>query len=306
MTDTPTRYLPEHIIEALRTEVPPQKKAKTICLYNYEASSIAADSVSSYIFSKTPTQVHTILDRNVPAWADENVDVIIMSYSGNSSEVEEVYEGARARGCRIHCITSGGNLKRYCERDGVNLITVPVGLSNSDATGYEIGVLVKLYEAMGIEGIQATIEEAIPKILAYRDEIWGSDQVKKLAIRVRGKIPVIYCTGELRAVHKRWKMLINDEIGRLAFSGEYPEFNHNELVSWADKDSDTSDFILVVYRIQTGSDLLDRIVDTSTSLLKEHKLKIVTIDLEGGILDRCIRGIIFADAVASVLKEAEL
>jgi len=306
MTNTPTRFLPEHIAEALKTEIPPQEKAQTICLYNFEASNIAADSVSSYVFARTNVQVHTIVDRIVPAWADETVDVVIMSYLGNSPELDEVYEGARARGCRIHCITSGGKLREFCERDGVNLILVPSGLNNFEATGYEIGVLIKLYEAMGIEGIQKTIEKEIPALMKYRDEIWGSDQVKKIAVQVRGKIPVIYCTGELRAVHKRWKMLINEVIMHLAFSGEYPEFDHNELVSWADKDSDSTEFVLIIFKIKTGSDLLDHIVDTSTGLLKEQKIKLVTFEIEGDILERCIRGVIFADAVANFLKEAEI
>jgi len=305
MTESPTKFLPEHIIEALKTEVAKQTPATKICLYNFEASNSAADSVSSYVFSYSPIQVHTILDRNVPAWANSNVDVIIMSYSGNSPEVEEVYEGAKAKGCRIHCITSGGKLKEICESYGDNLVLVPQGLSNANATGYEIGVLVNLYEAMGVEGLRKAVEEALPRIIEYRDAIWESDEVRKLAMRIRGKIPAIYCTGELRAVHKRWKMLINDEVGRLAFSGEFPEFDHNELVGWADEKTDAYDFIIIAFRINTESDLLNRIFDIATALLKENGLDVRVIDIEGNIPERGIRGIIYADAVAKYLKEAE-
>lgn len=305
MTDGPTKFLPEHIIEALKTEVTEQEPATKICLYNFEASNVAADSVSSFVFTYVPVQVHTIVDRNVPAWANSSVDVIIMSYSGDSPEVEEVYAGAKEKKCRIHCVTSGGKLKEICQKYGDNLILLPEGLSNTDATGYEIGVLVKLYEAMGIHGLQKAVEDALPRIKAYRDLIWESDEVRKLAMRVRGKIPAIYCTGELRAVHKRWKMLINDEVGRLAFSGEFPEFDHNELVGWADKKTDTSDFIIIAFRIVTESDLLNLIFDTATDLLKENGLDIRVIDIEGEIPERCIRGIIYADAVARYLKEAE-
>jgi len=306
MTDAITRLLPEHIMEALEIDVPDQRPAETICLYNFEASNIAADTVSTYVFARTTTQVHTIVDRVVPAWVKEDVDVIIMSYSGNSPEIDEVYTGARMKGCRMHCITSGGHLKELCDRDhDVNLILIPEGMSNWDATGYEIGALVRLYEAMGISGIQKSVEDEMQSIKEYRDSIWDSEQVKRLALQIRGRIPVIYCTGELRAVHKRWKMLINDEIGSLAFSGEYPEFNHNELVSWTDRDSDTSDFIIIVFRIDTGSDLLNRILNTSTDLLREHRLKVRIIDVTGGLVERSIRGVIFADAVANYLMEAE-
>ncbi len=305
MTESPTRSLPENIIESLKTEVPRQKDATTICLYNFESSNVAADCVSSYVFARKPVQVHTIVDRKVPAWANSSVDVVIMSYSGNSPEVEEVYACAKSRGCRIHCITSGGRLKEICEASGDDLLLVPPGLSNCNATGYEIGVLANLYEAMGIEGIKDELSRALPKVIEYRDRTWECDDVRRLAMQIRGKIPAIYCTGELRAVHKRWKMLINDEVGRLAFSGEFPEFNHNELVSWVDESSDPSDFILIVFRTKTESELLNHILFTSTDLLKEHRLKIRTIDLEGELLERCICGIVYADAVARYLKEAE-
>jgi glucose/mannose-6-phosphate isomerase len=228
------RSLPENIREALGMAVAKQEPANTICLYNFEESNVASDSISSFVFERTSIQIHTIVDRIVPAWADGSVDVIIMSYSGDSQEIDEVFSSARSRGCRIHCITSGGHLADLCRENGNHLLLVPGGLSNNDATGYEMGILINLYDAMGVQGIRDHMEKVLPRIVAYRDSVWDSEDVKKLAIQVKGKIPVIYCTGELRAVHKRWKMLINDEICRLAFSGEFPEFNHNELVSWTD------------------------------------------------------------------------
>ncbi|MBR4203118.1 MAG: hypothetical protein IKQ93_06055, partial [Candidatus Methanomethylophilaceae archaeon] len=75
MSDGPTRFLPEHIRDSLDTIIPAQRPAHNICLYNFEASNIAADVVSSYIFENSPVQVHTIVDRKVPAWVNETVDV---------------------------------------------------------------------------------------------------------------------------------------------------------------------------------------------------------------------------------------
>ena len=303
MIDGPTRSLPEHIRDSLGSGIPAQAPASNVCLYNFEASNVAADVVSSYIFENSAVQVHTIVDRMVPAWVDGDVDVVIMSYSGDSQEAAEVYAGARMRTSRIHCITSGGRLRELCERNGGQLLPVPQGLSNSEATGYEIGILVNLYESLGVTGIRRALSDSLPGITEYRDSVWDSDYAGHLAEFIGDRIPVIYCIGELRAVHKRWKMLINQILGRLAFSGELPEFDHNEIVSWTE-DGDSRDFAILMFRTQTESELLDRIVGTVTELLPEYDLNIEIIGLDGKLMERGIKGIILADAVVARMKGA--
>jgi glucose/mannose-6-phosphate isomerase len=122
---------------------------------------------------------------------------------------------------------------------------VPEGLSAFEATGFEMGALVNLYDSIGVKGLKDTVKQMIPKLKQYRDEIWSSKDIWKLAMKVNGAIPVIYSSGELRAVHKRWKFLLNSVMGRLAFSGEIPEFDHNEIVSWTE-DDDSKEFIIII------------------------------------------------------------
>lgn len=304
ISDGPSRLLPEHIEESLGFDVPKQERASMICLFNFEASNIAADTVSSYVFSNSEVQVHTIVDRVVPAWVNESSDVVIMSYSGDSPEIDAIYEAAKMRKARIHCITSGGRLAELCSQNKDNLLSVPKGLNNFEATGYEIGILVNLYEAMGINGIKDAMTEMIPAIKSYRDEVWDSKQAWKLSVKLTNKIPVIYCVGELRAVHKRWKMLINQVIGKLAFSGELPEFDHNEIVSWTE-DRNNREFTILMFRIKTDSELLNKIEDTVVGLLPEYKLNLNVIDIEGEVMERAVKGIILADAVVTCMKGGE-
>jgi hypothetical protein len=46
-------------------------------------------------------------------------------------------------------------------------------------------------------------------------------------------------------------------------------------------------------------------MDISTDLLREHKLMVRTITMDGELMERCICGIIYADAVVNYLKEGE-
>src|SRR5690606_41172177 len=54
---------------------------------------------------------------------------------------------------------------------------------------------------------------------------------KQLALRLHGKLPLIYGTGGWRgAVAYRWKCQINENAKAPAWCNTFPELNHNETV----------------------------------------------------------------------------
>jgi len=170
-----TKNLPENIESQLGRNLKAREKACDIYIYNFEASNIAADVVSSYIFSRTKLQVHTIVDKSVPSWIRDGDDVIIMSYRGTNKYIATLYPELSRTGARIHCITSGGDLRDLCEEHGDDLLLMPSGLSVFEATGYEVAALTDLYESMGVEGLTDRMREIIPRLKAYRDEMWDSE-----------------------------------------------------------------------------------------------------------------------------------
>ncbi len=99
-------------------------------------------------------------------------------------------------------------------------------------------------------------------------------------------------------------MLINQALGRLAFSGELPEFDHNEIVSWTE-DKDSKDFTILMFKTETESAMLNKIIKTVTELLPEYDLNLEIIELDGKLMERGIKGIVLADAVIAQMKEAQ-
>lgn len=297
-----SRNLPEQIEETLQKPVTKIYESTLICIYNFEASNVAADSISSFVYKNTKIQIHTIVDKSVPEWITPSADVIIMSYRGVNRYIESIYSKVKSRGSKIHCITSGGKLREICEKNSDDLYLIPENLTPFEATGYEMGALVNLYESIGATSIKDAMISILPRLKEYRDLIWDSEYAWKLAMRVNGAIPVIYCSGELRAVHKRWKMLLNSIVNKLAFSGEFPEFDHNEIVSWTE-DKDSREFIMLIIKSESESELLDKIFDSAIKVLSKYKLDIEVIDIDGTIMERSIKGIILADAVINRLSE---
>ena len=62
-------------------------------------------------------------------------------------------------------------------------------------------------------------------------------------------------------------MAINEDTAGRAFYGELPEFDHNELVGWFDRNPHAPELRVVVLKGRTGSDLLDFIVDNIMAIL---------------------------------------
>ncbi len=63
-----------------------------------------------------------------------------------------------------------------------------------------------------------------------------SNPAKKLAKSVFGKIPLIYSGPTITdVIGVRWKGQVYENAKNMAFANQYAEFNHNELVGWADQ-----------------------------------------------------------------------
>ena len=90
----------------------------------------------------------------------------------------------------------------------------------------------------------------------------------------------------------------------MAFSGEYPEMNHNHVVGWAE---DTSEIALLpVFLIDPKDKGLSKKIGITAQLIKERRTEPMSVKLTGKtILETSLTGIILGDFVSyylSVLK----
>ena len=290
----------DDIEKVIANKVNKQSKANRVCIFNYGVSSVAANAVSSYVYANSDFYLTTSSSFSVPSWIDASTDVIIMSYSGDSPEVENIYLLLKERGSRIHCITSGGKLKELADRNSDESFLLPENIDPLDAVGYEIGYLINLFESLGAVGIRDEAVSMLPRLRQYSIDIRGS-KVNKLAARIVTKVPVFYALGESKAIAERWMMGVNGTLGRLAFMGEFPEFDHNEIVSWT-TDAASSEFVIVMISTKSSDKMLNHIMDTAITLISEMDLDVQVVEIEGNTLENNLRGILLADAVVDVIE----
>lgn len=178
-------------------------------------------------------------DYGLPSFVDSKTLLFAVSYSGNTEETLAAYEDAKARGCRIVAVTSGGKLAERAAADGFSVIRVPGGQPPRTALGYLFVPVAAACERLGLLPAQPW-DAALAALDAGR-EVWGmsrahaENEAKQLAESLHGKLPILYGLGGWQgAVAKRWKAQVNENAKNHCFWHQFPELNHNEILGWVE------------------------------------------------------------------------
>ena len=165
--------------------------------------------------------------------------MVVVSYSGQTEESLACAEQARSRGCAPVCVTSGGSLGAFAEREGLPLVAVPGGGQPRAAVGSLSTALLAALEAAGLchdhaadvagdraRSSRRTTTCSAPRAATSRTRRrrWRGGCEKRLA--------VVYGAGPTAPVARRWKGQINENAKAPAFFNELPELDHNELMGW--------------------------------------------------------------------------
>ncbi len=148
--------------------------------------------------------------------------VILSSYSGNTEEVIEAAEQARALGLNVAVIAVGGTLLQMAKDNNWPYVALPnTGVQPRSALGLAvIALLALLNETAALAEVQSFVNF---------DGTGLHAKGQALAKRLAGFVPVIYASHRNQALAYNWKIKFN-ETGKIpAFYNVIPELNHNEM-----------------------------------------------------------------------------
>jgi glucose/mannose-6-phosphate isomerase len=211
---------------------------RQVVLAGLGGSAIGGDLLRVVVARQARVPFAVCRDYNLPAYVDRQTLVFLTSYSGNTEETLSAYRLAGERGAVRIAVTTGGRLAEMASADGVPVLRVPPGLPPRSAIGYTFLPALVLLERLGVIGHQEGYGELLAVLRSHREEFGPSapvsrNRAKDLAMRLHGKIPVIYgVSGTTEVVATRWKGQCNENAKCLAYWNVYPELNHNELVGF--------------------------------------------------------------------------
>ena len=176
-------------------------------------------------------------DYALPHFVGVETLVFATSYSGNTEETLAADADARRRGARIIVVTSGGELARRAEADGVPSIGIPGGQPPRTAMGFMLVPVLVAASRLGLLPTQdvagaASHCEAIMRGWRHEEPSAGNE-AKQLASFLHGAMGVLYGLGGWQSVvASRWRGQVNENAKQIVLTHAFPELNHNEIIGW--------------------------------------------------------------------------
>lgn len=273
------------------------RRSDSVCIFGTDRFSVVGEMLSDAADELSARPLFCIRDGRVPGWLGADSEAVIVSYEGDCAGMIDILSILRDRGCGVHVLTSGGPLANACRPS--ELVLLPMGLEGAEAMGYTLGVLAAVVQSTGLFDVADALADALGKVRPDSEAI--SEGAVALVEVLRGRVGAFYSTSDVHACSVAFREAVSDA-GHMAFVGELPEFDHNELVGWSDPNVHAPELTMVILRGSSSSGLVNCIVGCMMEVLGENGRTVVEADIgSGGTLERNLRGLILGLETADLM-----
>ena len=200
-------------------------------------SGIAGDVLSALAYYRSPVPVLSVKGDRLPGFVGPSTLLVAVSYSGTTDETLAAVEEGLSAGARLVAVCSGGRLEELARQHGAPVVTVAPGRMPRAAL-WSLAVPVCLAAtAAGVLEPLAEQVRAAADALDAETELLGpsvptdSNPAKQAALRLLGKLPIAWGTGQLGAVAAtRLRTQCNENAKISAVSAAVPESNHADIM----------------------------------------------------------------------------
>jgi glucose/mannose-6-phosphate isomerase len=233
----------------------PRRDFDNVLIMGMGGSAIGGDLTRTLVADEAKIPVVVNRDYTVPAFVSERTLAVASSYSGNTEETLSALDYARSKGATIVAISTDGELERVAADHGLPWVPVNYkGAQPRAALGWSLVILLgvafkagiitdrsrDVSEAVGVmRRLQAEINEHVPS---------SQNPAKQLALDLYGKLPVVYGSGHLSEVARRWKGQYNENSKNWAFFEIMPELNHNAVLGYRHPAELAKDIVVILLR----------------------------------------------------------
>lgn len=262
-------------------------KPQTIIISGMGGSAIGGELLKDWARDKIAVPIEVCRDYSLPAYANKNTLVFVVSYSGETEESLSTFLDTIKRKCMIVCISSGGVLHEFAEKLNVPCLRVPSGMAPRATLPYLFVPLPILLNKIGlVSDVTSEISETI-KILRHvsdsnlPEKLLSNNFSKKLASNICGKVPVVYGFGIYRAVAQRFKTQFNENSKVPAKWEFFSELNHNEIVGWEAAKELAKYFSVIFIRDNDELEAMRQRIEATKELICEESVEVFEVQSVG-------------------------
>lgn len=238
---TKIKDLPSQVRDAWKivqgTTLPPAYgDVRNITVLGMGGSAIGGEFAGALLADelKVPLNVHR--DYGIPGYVGRDSLVIVSSFSGNTEETLSGFDEAKKRGAKILAITTGGRLAAEAKALRLPLITFGYHAQPRAALGYSLTLVLGALGKLGFARDMGTeIDQALKDVAKLEERVHEgarTNDAKKLAIELYGKIPVVFGAGAMGVMARRVKDQWNENAKNWAHYDVMSELNHNAVVGF--------------------------------------------------------------------------
>ena len=281
---------PKHYAEAAKlakTVSISYPKPQTIIVAGMGGSAIGGELLKDWTRDKIVVPIEVCREYSLPAYANKNTLVFVISYSGETEESLSGFLDALKRKCMIVSISSGGVLHEFAEKLNIPHLLVPSGMAPRATLPYLFVPLPILLERIGlVSDVMPEISETI-KILKHvsdsnsPEKLLNDNFSKKLASGICGTVPVVYGFGFYRAVAQRLKTQFNENSKSPAKWEFFSELDHNEIVGWEAAKELAKFFSVILVRGDDESEAMRQRIQATKELIQKESVKVFEVHSVG-------------------------
>ncbi|MEM3725327.1 MAG: bifunctional phosphoglucose/phosphomannose isomerase [Candidatus Bathyarchaeia archaeon] len=258
-------------------------KPRKVIIAGMGGSAIGGELLKDWAVHKIAVPIEVCREYGLPAYANNDTLVFVVSYSGETEESLSAFLNAVKRKCMIVCISSGGTLLKFAEKLNTPYLRLPSGFPPRAALPYLFLPLPIILENFSsVSGVAQEISDTINILKQISDANSPEKPLeenfsKTLAANIDGTVPVVYGFGIYRAVAQRFKQQFNENSKIPAKWETFPELNHNEIVGWEEAGKLAERFSVIFIRDQNETPEIRHRIEATKELLPKNLLKIFEV-----------------------------
>ncbi len=279
-----------------------------VVLLGVGGSAIGGDIMRSLASLQSTVPVFNQRGYHLPPFVDERTLIIASSYSGNTEEVLSAFREALPLTAKKIAITTGGRLLTLARNNEIPALPFTYEAEPRAALSYSLLLLLAIAEKLELlVDLDADVRETCAAIEKLRDQLdadvpTSANPAKRLALKLHGRLPVVYGAGHLSEVAHRWKTQFNENSKVWSFYEELPEANHNSIVGYAMPDDLRERAFVILLRSDSLQPRILLHYEATRQALETAEVEHEIVDVEPGCpLAQIMTGILYGDYVSYYL-----
>jgi len=260
-------------------------KYKNICVVGMGGSGCAADILFNQKLNNFKKPLAIIREMELPGWVDKNSLVILISHSGETKEVLESFKDAASREAKIIIIAEQGRLEELGKLENAIVCDYNTIAPPRSSFGYQFGFLIAINNTLNIS-LKINIQPALEKIKAINQELkpevaTENNIAKHLAFSCLDRQIIIFASGILKSVARRWKNQFNENSKTFAYFDVLPEAMHNSIQGTDFPVRAKDDNIYFLLKNDFDNPYISSRFDLITSIFDAKKIQYEIISAQG-------------------------